>query len=224
MRLREIDYISIFLIRQTGRDTVTAIRTILSGILLLSVSMSFAANSDKHIDAQAQEYYASMLAKLKPLAEKGDAASQLQLGTMYSLGQGVPQDYTVALAWDRKAADQGNATAQVELGYIFETGEGVSQDYAEAISWYRKAADQKNRFGYYKLSKMYEYGQGVPQDFVKAYALLNLYGSNDANANAVAGTARRDLMRGMTKAQIAEGQAMTRKMLKVGVLKTLDAQ
>jgi TPR repeat protein len=31
-------------------------------------------------------------------------------------GQGVPQDYAVAVSWYRKAAEQGDADAQVNLG------------------------------------------------------------------------------------------------------------
>ena len=47
-------------------------------------------------------------------AEKGDANIQVQLGAMYLLGQGVPQDNAKALGWYSKAAEQGHANGQYE--------------------------------------------------------------------------------------------------------------
>ncbi len=37
----------------------------------------------------------------------GDAIAQFDLGLMYDLGEGVAQDYAIALIWYRKAAEQG---------------------------------------------------------------------------------------------------------------------
>ena len=42
-------------------------------------------------------------------AELGDADAQYNLGTLYFVGQDVPQDYTeAAVRWLRRAAEQGN--------------------------------------------------------------------------------------------------------------------
>ncbi len=57
----------------------------------------------------------------KALAEKGNAKAQFTLGLMYTLGQGVPQDYQKAVTWLRKAARQGNASAQSNLGLMYHT-------------------------------------------------------------------------------------------------------
>ena len=43
----------------------------------------------------------------RPLAEKGDAAAQWSLGTMYAEGQGVPQDYVLAHMWMNLAVAKG---------------------------------------------------------------------------------------------------------------------
>jgi TPR repeat protein len=48
----------------------------------------------------------------RPLADRGDAGAQSNLGEMYANGRGVPQDYAQAVVWFRKAADQGDAGAQ----------------------------------------------------------------------------------------------------------------
>jgi hypothetical protein len=43
--------------------------------------------------------YATAFGEMKPLAEQGDADSQNNLGVLYYLGQGVPQDYVQAHMW-----------------------------------------------------------------------------------------------------------------------------
>ena len=43
--------------------------------------------------------YATAFHEMKPLAEQGDADSQNNLGVLYYLGQGVPQDYVQAHMW-----------------------------------------------------------------------------------------------------------------------------
>lgn len=86
--------------------------------------------------------YATALRIFRPLADKGHALAQVHLGSMYGLGQGVPQNDAEALKWWRLAAAQGNATAQVNLGFIYSAGRGVAQNYADAMKWFRRAADQ----------------------------------------------------------------------------------
>ena len=78
--------------------------------------------------------YAEAMRLLRPLAEQGDA-SALQLGAMYTFGDGVPQ-------WYRKAAEQGNANAQTKLGLMYAFGIGTPKDGAQSLFWYRKAAEQ----------------------------------------------------------------------------------
>ena len=51
----------------------------------------------------------------KIAAEKGDAKAQFNLGVMYVLGQGTPQDYKEVLKWYRKAAEQGHAQGQRDV-------------------------------------------------------------------------------------------------------------
>jgi len=97
-------------------------------------------------------------------AEQGDAEAEAKLGSMYSHGLGVPQDYAEALRWYRKAADQGEAEAENGIALLYSQGQGVSQDYAEALRWYHKAADQGYAKAQHNLGNMYYYGRGVPQD------------------------------------------------------------
>jgi TPR repeat protein len=106
---------------------------------------------DKRDYTQAIEWY-------RRAAEQGEAISQVNLGLMYSSGQGVPQDYAQAVVWYRAAAEQGNATAQNNLGTLYYNGQGVPKDYAQALVWYRKAADQGNAGAKSNLSNL-NFGQ-----------------------------------------------------------------
>ena len=75
-------------------------------------------------------------------AQQGDAEAQSNLGFMYLIGRGVPEDDAEAVKWYRKAAEQGYALAHCSLGYMHEVGDGVAKDATEAAKWYRKAAEQ----------------------------------------------------------------------------------
>lgn len=115
--------------------------------------------------------YSTALRLWKALAEAGNSSAQLNLGLLYSLGQGVPKDERKAVSWYRKAAEQGNAKAQhVLVGTMYDAGQGVSKDEQQAVSWYRKAAEQGYADAQVSLGNMYETGQGVPQDAQQAVA------------------------------------------------------
>ena len=95
------------------------------------------------------------------LGDRGDAASQYALGTMYAEGKGVKQNDEEALKWFRKAADQGFAPAQDSLGFIYANGNGVPQDYVNAHMWWNLAAAHLN-------SKGERYLAAYNRDFVSA--------------------------------------------------------
>ncbi|MFB3076774.1 MAG: SEL1-like repeat protein, partial [Lysobacterales bacterium] len=129
------------------------------------------------LDAYNQGDYATALKEWQPLAEQGDAAAQFNLGGMYSLGQGVPQDDQEAVRWWRLAAEQGDAAAQFNLGVSYDQGRGVPQDYAQARDWYLKAAEQGHALAQANLGVMYWMGPGVLQDYVQAHMWVNLAGA-----------------------------------------------
>ena len=90
---------------------------------------------DRHKYKQAVYWY-------KKSANQGYADAQLNLGGMYEMGQGLPQDYKQAFYWYKKAANQGDASAQFNLGLMYDQGHGVSQNYKQAFYWYKKSANQ----------------------------------------------------------------------------------
>jgi len=73
-------------------------------------------------------------------AERGDVKARYNLGVMYQLGLGVPQDDQEAVRWYRLAAEQGDASAQFKLGLMYGQGEGGPKDYVLAQMWLNLAA------------------------------------------------------------------------------------
>ncbi len=73
-------------------------------------------------------------------AEMGDHDSQAILGSMYILGQGVPQDREKAAMLLLPAAESGHPYAEVYIGVLYFTGDGTATDIEQARYWLEKAA------------------------------------------------------------------------------------
>jgi len=86
-----------------------------------------------------KEDYKTFFSEWKPLADKGYANAQYNIGWMYGAGSGVSKDNKQALKWYRKAADQGYADAQYNLALMYDAGAGVSRDLSKAKYWIKKA-------------------------------------------------------------------------------------
>ena len=116
--------------------------------LMLAVSFAGSVCAGPFEDAAAayrKGDYATALGLIQPLAEEGNVAAQFNLGVMYQLSHGVPQDNEAAVSWYRKAAEQGLAQAQYNLGVMYANGDGVAQDYAAAHMWFNLAAASRNK-------------------------------------------------------------------------------
>ena len=107
-----------------------------SPVIILSVFCLLAFSAYKLFEEKIEFYH------LNFKANGGDYIAQNNLGVIYEIGEGVPQDYKEAVKWYRKAAEQGFAKGQYNLGRSYHNGQGVPQDYKEAFKWYTKAAEQ----------------------------------------------------------------------------------
>lgn len=105
-----------------------------------------------------------------PLAERDDLAAQRNIGQMYRMGRGVPQNFAKAAKWYGRAAERGLASAQVNLGVLYLRGEGVPKDEAEAARWFEQAAKAGSVIAQYHLGMMYEAGLGVKRNPAMAMA------------------------------------------------------
>ena len=105
---------------------------------------------------------------LLPLAKRGVARAQYNLGALYQSGSGVEKSSAQAADWFRKAAVQGYAAAQFALGYDYDNGEGVAKDPVEAAVWYRKAAHAGDKNAQYNLGRKLVRAEGVARDYPQA--------------------------------------------------------
>jgi hypothetical protein len=81
-------------------------------ILMLGFAASGAAGPSEDADAAMKRHdYKTALRLIRPLAEKGDANAQYNLGVFYDNGLGVPQDRIRAYMWLNLAAVQGREGA-----------------------------------------------------------------------------------------------------------------
>src|SRR3546814_19983401 len=95
-----------------------------------------AADVKAGVDAWNAGNYSAAIAEWRPLADKGDADAQFNMGQAYRFGKGVPTGRRITPSWYEKAAQPGHEKAKANIGIIlFETGKRQ-----EAMSWIRKAA------------------------------------------------------------------------------------
>jgi TPR repeat protein len=106
----------------------------------------------------------------RPLAERGDADAQFNMGQAHRLGKGAPLDLKQAQAWFQKAAVQGHPQAQANYGIaLFQSGSRVA-----AMPWLKKGADAGDARSQYVLGTALFNGDIAGKDWPRAYALMNL--------------------------------------------------
>ena len=118
------------------------IRQVILGLtltFLMGNSVVVAAGYDKGLSAYYRGDYKAALAGFVPLAEQGNAKAQCKLGYMYNNGQGLLENYTVALEWVTKSAVQGHGWCQNYLGLMYEQGRAVLRDITKAYMWFNLA-------------------------------------------------------------------------------------
>ena len=151
-----------------NRKILTFILTSIWLLFWTSPSFALVTEYQKAVDAYKREDYKTAYKLILPLANKGFAQAQYNLGVMYEKGKGVKENLKKAKKWFQFAAEQGVVKAQYSLGLMYGKGKGVAKDYSKAIKWWNLAADQGNGKAQINLGWMYEMGKGVPKDVQKA--------------------------------------------------------
>jgi len=108
---------------------------------------SFANDFDEGLEAIHGTDYERALKILMPLAVKGHAPSQYNLGVMHEWGNGVPKDYVKAMKWYRLSAEGSHKDAQNNLGAMYSKGEGVEQSFVNALKWFLISAENGSEGG-----------------------------------------------------------------------------
>jgi len=147
-------------------------KTIFSITLILAFAAAPLAHAgyDEGLSDYRAGNYGMALTELTPAAKAGNADAQQLLGHMYYMGQGVQQDFKLALNWHRKAAVEGKHESEYVIGTMYYSGKGVEQDYKGAIQWLQKAASGGHADAQYMVGAMYFTGKGVPQDYQQSVA------------------------------------------------------
>jgi hypothetical protein len=146
------------------------VKTLLLATVMMALGYSplVAQDVDKGERAYNAGDYAKALTDWLPLAERGNASAQSNLGVMYHNGEGLKQDTARAFLLYSLAAKQGHANAQFNLGLMYALGDSIPQDYSKAVKWWHLAAEQGHAGAQSNLGNRYSRGQGVQQDHAKA--------------------------------------------------------
>jgi cell division septation protein DedD len=150
--------------QMTGRHILVA-----AAVAAMLGSSPALADVKKGVSAWQAGDYPGAVREWRPLADKGDADAQFNMGQAYKLGRGAPADMKLAQSWYEKAAAQGHEQAQANLGLIlFQNGNRTA-----ALPWIRKAADRGDARAQYVLGTALFNGDGVPKDWPRAYAMMS---------------------------------------------------
>ena len=105
--------------------------------ILLSLAWTGTAAADylAGLRAWGKGDFAAAAREFLPAAQAGDPEAQFMMGRLYSLGDGVPQDFTQAWIWFDRAASQGHqmaATARAGMADVLTPAQ-IAQAQAMAV-------------------------------------------------------------------------------------------
>ena len=149
--------------------TVNCKHLVAVGLLIAGSAPLSAQSVRAGIDAWQKSDYTRAVAIWRPLADKGDADAEFNLGQAYRLGRGVPTNLAAAKTWFERAAEQGHVDAETTLGLLlFQNG-----NQAEGLKWLKKAADQGEPRALLVYGTALVNGDSVTQDPVLGYAYVS---------------------------------------------------
>jgi cell division septation protein DedD len=143
---------------------------------LVAASLAILAAAPLHgqsvksgIEAWQRADYSGAVAIWRPLAEKGDADAQFNLGQAYRLGRGVPTNLAAAKTWFQRSASQGHMDAETTLGLLLFQ----NNDQAEGLKWLKKASEKGEPRAMLVYGTALVNGDSVTQDPVLGYAYVS---------------------------------------------------
>ena len=107
-------------------------------------------------------------ARIKDLADHGDAEAQVQYGRLLELGKGVKQDLVEAGRYYEMSASQENPHGCVAYGWYLESGVVKKWNLEERARAYKLAADAGDARSQYHYGVFLEEGYGVRKDHAEA--------------------------------------------------------
>jgi hypothetical protein len=148
----------------TGRHIIAAV-----AIATVLAAAPALADVKAGVDAWNAGRYETAIKEWRPLADRGDADAQFNMGQAYRLGRGVPVDLKIAQSWFEKSAAQGHEEAQANAGLLlFQNGNRNG-----ALPWLRKAAERGDARAQYVLGTTLFNGDIAGKDWPRAYAFMS---------------------------------------------------
>lgn len=135
----------------------------LSLVLLLAAVPAMAADRAAEIE------------RLKPVAEKGEAAAQYQLGLLYAEGKNPAE----AAHYYKLAAEQNHHEAQARLALLNCNGTGVPKNAGECVRLLKLAAEAGVTLAEVNLASRYLTGDGVSTNHHEAARLAGKAADKD---------------------------------------------
>ena len=132
--------------------------------IFLSINAVLAEPFLAGINAIDRNHYATAFRSFKPMAEKGIAEAQNNIGFLYQNGFGVKRSYANAITWYTRAAEQGLAEAEHNLGMLNYQGYGLSQNFTIAKRWFSRAADKNLGPSHYMLGLIFYNGDSAAKN------------------------------------------------------------
>ena len=183
-------------------------RWLLGGAAAAAAILAFPALAQSvraGVEAWQQGDYAGAVGEWRPLADRGDADAQFNLGHAYRLGRGVPQNMGMAEQLYERAARAGHVEAQAMYGLIlFQNGR--RQD---AMPYIRRAAENGDARAQYVYGTALFNGDQVPRDWPRAYAFISRAA---AQGLPYAQTQLREMEQHLTAQDRARGTELARAM------------
>eukprot|EP00735_Rhodelphis_limneticus_P009052 TRINITY_DN2505_c0_g1::TRINITY_DN2505_c0_g1_i1::g.19352::m.19352 TRINITY_DN2505_c0_g1::TRINITY_DN2505_c0_g1_i1::g.19352 ORF type:complete len:430 (+),score=21.13,sp/P77234/YBEQ_ECOLI/32.18/5e-18,sp/P77234/YBEQ_ECOLI/35.94/7e-12,sp/P77234/YBEQ_ECOLI/31.14/2e-11,sp/P77234/YBEQ_ECOLI/28.42/6e-11,sp/P77234/YBEQ_ECOLI/27.27/8e-09,Sel1/PF08238.7/0.00014,Sel1/PF08238.7/0.0006,Sel1/PF08238.7/0.42,Sel1/PF08238.7/1.5e-08,Sel1/PF08238.7/3.7e-07,TPR_11/PF13414.1/3.5,TPR_11/PF13414.1/4.9e+03,TPR_11/PF13414.1 len=133
---------------------------------LLVADVQEDAKADVPVASVAEKDFLSELDKLVRLADQNDATAQLELGKKYEEGNGVAQNFRLAIDQYQKAAKQCNAEACFRLARCFSEGHGVPKHVYTAAFWLKIGAETGHAECAYTLACLFYPNKLLP-DFLE---------------------------------------------------------
>jgi TPR repeat protein len=87
-------------------------------------------------------------------ADLGNTGAMRDLGAMYYMGEGVPEDFERAAFWWRRGAEGGEPSCMYNFGRLYENGRGVVKDMTRAVELYRQSAALGNSSASHRLKQL----------------------------------------------------------------------
>ena len=149
--------------------TMNSKHLVAASLAILAAAPLHAQSVKSGIEAWQRADYSGAVAIWRPLAEKGDADAQFNLGQAYRLGRGVPTNLAAAKTWFERSASQGHMDAETTLGLLLFQ----NNDQAEGLKWLKKASEKGEPRAMLVYGTALVNGDSVTQDPVLGYAFVS---------------------------------------------------